>query len=35
MGTDSLYHKFKAEHIYEDEGGEKTMVQERRYTLVD
>ena len=35
MGTDSLYHKFKAEHIYEDEGGEKTMVQERRYTLFD
>ena len=28
-------HKFKAEHVYEDEGGEKIMAQERRYTPFD
>ena len=28
-------HKFKAEHVYEDEGGEKIMAQGRRYTTFD
>lgn len=28
-------HKFNTEHMYEDEGGEKIMAQERRYTPFD